>query len=78
MPRLLRRREASDYLETNFGIQRKPSTLAKLACVGGGPKFRRANRVPLYDPADLDVWAESLLTEPAASTAEHDTRADRT
>ena len=32
----------------------------------------RAKRIPLYAPANLDAWAEAILTPPAASTAEHD------
>lgn len=70
--RPLRRQEASKYLHERYGISRKPATLAKLACVGGGPRFMRAKRIPLYAPADLDAWAEAILTPPAASTAEHD------
>lgn len=73
--RPLRRAEASAYLLATHGIERKPSTLAKLAVVGGGPRFRRAGRIPLYAIADLDAWAESLLTPAAATTTEHDRQA---
>lgn len=72
MSRLLRRSGASNYLDEVHGIQRTVGTLAKLAVEGGGPPFRRDGRIPLYDPDDLDAWAESILTPPAASTAEHD------
>ena len=72
LKRPLRRTEASEYLMENWGIARKPATLTKLACVGGGPRFMRANRTPLYPPEDLDVWVQSILTPPAASTSEHD------
>jgi hypothetical protein len=77
MTRLLNRRETSGELKEKFGIDRKPATLAKLACIGGGPPFRRDGRRALYDPADLAQWAEALLTPPAASTAEHDARSGR-
>jgi len=61
-PRIfLRRKEASAYLRRKFGLERAPSTLAKLAVIGGGPPFRRMNRIPLYDPADLDRWVASRL-----------------
>jgi hypothetical protein len=60
--RLLRRKAASDYLREIHGLERAPSTLAKLAVIGGGPVFRRAGRIPLYSPDDLDCWAESLLS----------------
>jgi hypothetical protein len=68
--RLLRRKGASEYLRETHGLERAPSTLAKLAVIGGGPIFRRAGRVPLYSPEDLDAWAESLLSPPMRSTSE--------
>lgn len=68
--RLLRRKEASVYLKTRYGIDRAPATLAKLACVGGGPVFRKAGRIPLYAPDGLDDWAASILSAPVHSTSE--------
>ena len=68
--KLLRRKAASDYLRETHGLERAPSTLAKLAVIGGGPIFRRAGRIPLYSPDDLDCWAESLLSAPMRSTSE--------
>jgi hypothetical protein len=68
--KLLRRKAASDYLRETHGLERAPSTLAKLAVIGGGPIFRRAGRIPLYSSEDLDVWAESLLSAPMRSTSE--------
>ena len=69
-PRPLRRAEASEYLKENWGIDRAPSTLAKLATLGGGPSFRRANRIPLYPPEFLDEWARSILSPPMTSTSD--------
>lgn len=37
----LRREHASEYLDVVFGITVAPATLAKLACVGGGPRFHK-------------------------------------
>jgi hypothetical protein len=68
--RFLRRKEASAYLRETHGLERAPSTLAKLAVIGGGPIFRRANRVPLYTTDDLDDWAQSLLSAPMRSTSD--------
>jgi hypothetical protein len=68
--RLLRRSAASKYLDDEWGIQRSPKTLAKLAVVGGGPKFRKAGRVPLYDPPNLDEWARKMLSGLVSSTSE--------
>ena len=55
---------ASEYLRERWGIIRAPSTLTKLACVGGGPQYRRAGQAALYDEADLDAWAAALLAKP--------------
>jgi hypothetical protein len=68
--RLLRRKEASRYLEEKWGVSRAPSTLAKLAVIGGGPSFRRFNRVPYYDPENLDAWVASILSPPLRSTSD--------
>jgi hypothetical protein len=69
---LVRRNGASDYLATKYGIIRAVPTLAKLAVVGGGPKFHKCGRRPLYDPDDLDDWAGELLGQALASTSDHD------
>jgi len=68
--RRLRRAAASVYLKEKWGIDRKPSTLAKLACVGGGPRFVLFNRVPLYPESELDAWAESRLSGLKTSTSQ--------
>lgn len=66
---IVRRTEASAYLFEAWGLEYKPQTLAKLACTGGGPVFRKAGRYPLYDKADLDAWAKSLLSPRMTSTS---------
>jgi hypothetical protein len=66
----LRRKAAAEYLEEKHGIVRAPSTLAKLAVVGGGPTFRRDGRIPLYRTDDLDDWAESRLSAPMRFTSD--------
>ena len=53
-PRPLDRREASEYLRERHGIKLAPGTLAKLACVGGGPLYRLAGKLAVYDMPDLD------------------------
>lgn len=68
--KLLRRKAASDYLHETHGLDRAPSTLTKLAVIGGGPIFRRAGRVPLYSTEDLDKWVASKLSPPMRSTSE--------
>ena len=63
--RFMRREPASRYLSQVWGIDRAPCTLAKLACIGGGPKYSKAGRIPLYKPEDLDAWARDLVGETA-------------
>jgi hypothetical protein len=57
---LLNRRAASEYLNAK-GLKTAPATLAKYACVGGGPAFKKWGRQPVYDPIELDRWAEERL-----------------
>lgn len=68
--RYLRRKAASEYLHETHGLDRAPSTLAKLAVIGGGPVFRRAGRFPLYSTDDLDEWVASKLSPPMRSTSD--------
>lgn len=57
----LRRWEASEYLELVHGIRLAPTTLAKLACEGGGPRYHKSVRTPLYPTEELDRWAKERL-----------------
>ena len=75
--RPLSRQEASQYLLERHGIRRAPGTLAKLASQGGGPSYRRAGlRQVIYDVPQLDQYAKSIATAPAANSKEHDARRD--
>lgn len=69
MNEFLRRDQAAEYLQERYGAY-TPETLAKLACVGGGPKFRRMGRFPYYTRNDLDEWAHSRMSRPVSSTSE--------
>jgi hypothetical protein len=71
-PPRLRRREASAYLAEVHGLQEAPSTLAKKACLGGGPVFESFGRVPYYRTESLDSYAESRLSGPRRSTSAWD------
>jgi len=44
--------------------------LAKLACLGGGPEFRKAGPAALYEPAALDAWALGKIGGPQKSTSD--------
>jgi hypothetical protein len=68
--RLLRRAEAADHIRERWGYPCSPRTLAKYAVIGGGPRFRKAGRYPLYHPDDLDCWVGGKLSDPVTSTSE--------
>jgi hypothetical protein len=72
--RRFRRDEASSYLKERWGLERKSSTLAKYACLGGGPRFEYAGRIPIYPENELDTWARSILSALCSSTAEKPSR----
>jgi hypothetical protein len=59
--KLLTRKSASDCLRA-WGFEIAGATLAKLACLGGGPRFMRFGRQVLYAPEDLMAWAQSRTT----------------
>lgn len=65
-----RRAASSIYLRQKWGIERTPGTLAKLAVIGGGPRFQLAGRIPLYPESELDKWAESILSPLKSSTSD--------
>jgi hypothetical protein len=67
----LRRKAAAEYLREHRGIPCSPKTLAKLACIGGGPVYRLFGRIPLYTTPDLDEYAEAKVGNPVRSTSEY-------
>ncbi len=67
--KFLRRKDAAAYLKERYGFC-SFRTLAKLACFGGGPIFRKAGKIVLYEPADLDAWALAQMSPPVSSTSE--------
>jgi hypothetical protein len=69
-PKYRNRKQASLYLKEKWCLKRSPNYLAKLAVVGGGPAFRKANRDPLYTDEDLDAYAENQIGPRVNSTSE--------
>lgn len=69
--RYLSRKEASRFL-AGLGLSIAPSTLAKLASIGGGPPYRRFGRQVKYLASDLIAWAMTRLSGPVRSTSEFD------
>jgi hypothetical protein len=69
-PTMMRRADAARYIRTTYGIPCVASTLAKYACLGGGPAFRKAGKFPIYSQVDLDAWADERLGKLVRSTSE--------
>jgi hypothetical protein len=67
-PQLLRRQQASEYLQEVWGLQRATTTLAKDAVQGVGPPFHYIEDYPYYLPKELDAWVKSLLSKPTRLT----------
>ena len=68
----LRRSDAAAYVTDRYGFPCSRQWLAKLAVIGGGPVFRKAGRYPVYEPSELDRWAEARIGPPQRSTSEVD------
>ena len=68
-PPLMRRADAAEYLKSQCGLF-TTGTLAKLACIGGGPQFHKLGRHPLYKPEDLDAWLAGRLSRKLISTSD--------
>ncbi len=67
----LRRREAGAYLKEKYGFCSARS-LAKLACVGGGPEIIYFGTIPTYTAEGLDAWALSKMHQPVRRASERD------
>jgi hypothetical protein len=67
---ILRRTAASEYILEKWGLSYKPTTLAKLATLGGGPRFAHIGRWPVYTLTDLDDWVEARRSPLKASTSD--------
>lgn len=66
----LRRWEAVTYLAAVHGVPTTVSTLAKWACVGGGPRFQKLGRTVLYPAVELDDWAAHRLSGAKRNTSD--------
>lgn len=65
----LRRQQAAEYLQQRCGAY-TAQTLAKMACVGGGPTYRKNGRMVLYTIDDLEAWIASRMSGPIENTAQ--------
>lgn len=61
--------EASRILAT-LGVPLAPATLTRLRCVGGGPRFTKFGRTPMYARQSLEDWADSRISPEVAANSE--------
>jgi hypothetical protein len=66
--KFLGRGEAAQYLKNKYGFG-ATQTLAKLACIGGGPIFQKYGRHPVYTQENLDAWAAARMSGPLTNTS---------
>ena len=67
--KFFRRKDAGAYLRATFGFGSEKS-LAKLACVGGGPEYRKVGPMVLYEKDTLEAWALKQIGAPIRHTSE--------
>jgi hypothetical protein len=65
-----RRKAAAKFIKEKYQQSVSESLLAKLACKGGGPLFRKIQGDAIYEEEDLDAYALSRIGPKVASTAE--------
>jgi hypothetical protein len=64
------RRDAADYLTEKFGAPISEGTLAKLAVRGGGPPYRMAGHVAIYEQDDLDAFGNARMGPKVLSSSD--------
>ena len=69
MNQKLDRREAAKFLSER-GFKIATTTLAKYACLGGGPVYEKFGRRPLYTEASLMEWVASKMSGQRQSTSD--------
>jgi hypothetical protein len=65
-----RRKDAAEYLRNKYRQSVNNNLLSKLACKGGGPKFRKIGGDAIYEEGDLDAFAIGRLGPKFSSTSE--------
>lgn len=68
--RRLTRAEAARFLGVR-GYTVAPATLSKYAVVGGGPRYSKFGRKPLYTERDLLDWVAMKTTKPMRHSSEN-------
>ena len=69
LQKFFRRKDAGAYLRATFGFGSE-KTLAKLACIGGGPEYRKVGPMVIYEKDTLDAWALNQIGAAVRHTSE--------
>jgi hypothetical protein len=70
LPVFYRRKDAAKYMTQKYAQSIGENLLAKLACKGGGPPFRKIAGDAIYEQDDLDAFALSRIGPKVYSTSE--------
>jgi hypothetical protein len=68
-PRFLSRKSAAQYIMDEWGLPITAGTLTKMASTGGGPVYQIFGNKAVYEPRNLDEWAQGKLSPPRKSTS---------
>ena len=71
LQKFFRRKDAGPYLKSTYGFGSEKS-LAKFACTGGGPEYRKVGPMVIYEKVKLDEWALDQIGAPIRHTSEAD------
>lgn len=69
--RLRTTEEASEYFRIVWGFRRTKATMTTDRCLGRGCPFRKIGSNVYYEEGDQDAYAQALIGEPLASTAQY-------
>lgn len=69
-PLFMLRDQVPAYIEGKFGVSCSKATLTRLACVGGGPSFRKIGKRVIYAPEDVDAWMMGRMSPPLAKASD--------
>ena len=70
LPRRLTPGQSCEYMLNKHNVRHTTKTLAKLRCIGGGPRFQKFGNSVFYTPPHLDEYVESRLSPVVNSTSE--------
>ncbi len=72
-----RRDDAAAYIREKHKLPCTAGYLAKLASIGGGPRFYKVDgRSVVYDELDLDSWADQRVFGPLTKASDLPEHAD--